>query len=151
VNGSILALSLNLSGLRWVVWPRASKYWMGEVALSGLRFSVIKKRQRTRPIPVLSARERAGFLQSVTKTEDAHELWAVKGNTVWARWRTNSFRGAEFRTEDGTWWRAARVGRVLAGYPDDPHYVRPLCGVDRCVKADHQYVAPGGGPGMPVR
>jgi hypothetical protein len=39
----------------------------------------------------------------------------------------DSFTGAEFRTQDGTWWRAARVARVLAGYPDDPRYLRAAC------------------------
>jgi hypothetical protein len=107
----------------------------------------MKKRQRIRPIPALSAREKAGFRQALTPTEDGDELWAVGGDTWWARWRTDSFPGAEFKTEGGSWWRAARVARVLAGYPDDPNYLRPECGVERCVRADHQKIVPGGGPG----
>ena|ERR1700719_2811797 len=93
------------------------------------------KRERTRPIPTLTAREKAGFHQSIT-VEGGHELWTA-GNW-WSRWRTDSFPGAESRTQDGVSWRAARVARVLAGYADDPHFLRAACGVERCVRADHQ-------------
>jgi len=112
-----------------------------------LHDETMKKRQGTRPILALSARVKAAFRQAGTLTEDGHELLAVSADTWWARWRTDSIPGAEFKTEDVTWWRAARAARVLAGYPDDPNYLRPACGPERCVRADHQKIIPGGGAG----
>jgi len=97
------------------------------------------KRERTRPIPTLNNRERQAFEQQISRDESGHELWCVGGDTWWGRWRTEgTWAGAEFRTENGEWFRAARVARVLAGHADDSRYLHSVCGVERCVKAEHQ-------------
>jgi hypothetical protein len=96
------------------------------------------RKRDTRPILRLTPREQRPFEQQITKS--GHWLRCVNAHTWWGRFRTEdaSWNGPEFRTEAGQKFRAACVARVLAGLADDPRYLTPGCGEERCIAPAHQ-------------